>query len=86
MGLTPKKKKILQYIRDYAQRNGGVMPTLREIADHLGISTVSTIHVHLKELKKMGHLDFDWNAKRGVRLAETQDDLQIGRASCRERV
>lgn len=80
MALTPKKKKILDYIRKYQEENGGVSPSLREIAAHMGIRTVSTVHVHLKDLKTMGLLEHRWNEKRGLRLRkgkESRDSLEL---------
>jgi len=76
MELTLKKIAILNYIELYQAESGGVSPTLREIALHMGITSLSTIHVHLKDLKRMGYLDRGWNAKRAIKIIGSRKTRQ----------
>jgi len=53
--LTKRQKEILQFIASFSKQKG-YNPTLKEIADHFGLSAVSTIHEHLQKLIKEGYL------------------------------
>ncbi|MBI3397260.1 transcriptional repressor LexA [Candidatus Woesebacteria bacterium] len=48
-----KQKQILDYIRQHIQTTGGA-PTLREIADAIGVSSLATVHEHLIALQDKG--------------------------------
>lgn len=45
-----RQGQILDYIRQYIQTNNSA-PTLREIADALGVSSLATVHEHLVTLE-----------------------------------
>ncbi|MEO2202357.1 winged helix-turn-helix transcriptional regulator [Paenibacillus pabuli] len=45
--------KILIFVNRFARENG-YAPTIREIADNVGLSSVSTVHTHLLSLEKDG--------------------------------
>ncbi len=53
--LTPRQRKIMQAITDSAQRQG-YSPTLREIAEAAGLSSVSSVSYQLLTLQKKGYL------------------------------
>ena len=55
MGLTPRQSEILQYITEYSQRRG-YAPTLQEIGDRFGLSSVATVHKHISHLVEKGYL------------------------------
>ena len=55
MGLTPRQAEILQYITEYSQRRG-YAPTLQEIGDRFGLSSVATVHKHIAHLVEKGYL------------------------------
>lgn len=54
--LTKRQKQILDFIKKYSKKNS-YSPSLEEIAKHLGVSSVATVHEHLENLKKKGYLD-----------------------------
>ena len=54
-GLTPKQRDALAFIRSY-QEQWRFCPTLVEIGTHMGLSSKSTVHTHIKELEKRGYL------------------------------
>jgi repressor LexA len=51
--LYKRQKQILDFIGQYIQKFG-TSPTLQEIADSLGVSSLATVHEHLQTLSKKG--------------------------------
>ena len=62
-----KASKIYDYIRDCIQIHG-FSPTVREICDHVGIRSTSTVHAYLKELEEEGLILKDPMKKRTIKL------------------
>lgn len=54
-GLTPKQKQILDWIESYLNARQ-TMPSRREIASGLGLSSPATIQQHIEALEKKGYL------------------------------
>lgn len=54
--LTKRQLAVLQFIRTFVERESR-SPTLKEIADGVGSSAVSTIHKHVQHLMAKGFLD-----------------------------
>lgn len=46
-------RSILVYIMEYKVKNHGIMPTIREIAESLSLSSTSVVSHHLNKLVKM---------------------------------
>ncbi len=65
--LTPKQKRILEYVRD-SQLTKGYSPTLQELADEMGVSKV-TVFEHVEALIKKGALVRDPHKARSLELA-----------------
>ncbi len=55
MGLTPRQAEILTYITEYSDSRG-YAPTLQEIGDRFGLSSVATVHKHISHLVEKGYL------------------------------
>jgi repressor LexA len=53
--LTPKQKNILEWIEQYLSQKH-TMPSRREIAEGLGLSSPATIQQHIEALEKKGFL------------------------------
>lgn len=70
--LTERQRDILQFIREFQKKNGGVAPTHREICEHFGFSSYGTVYKHLSLLEKKGLIKRDWNQKRGVELVDEE--------------
>ena len=51
--LTKKQKAVLECIEDCIAKKG-YGPTVREICAEIGLSSPSTVHVHLKALEEKG--------------------------------
>ena len=55
MGLTPRQAEILAYITEYSEARG-YAPTLQEIGEKFGLSSVATVHKHISNLVEKGYL------------------------------
>ena len=55
MGLTPRQAEILAYIDQYSEIQG-YAPTLQEIGERFGLSSVATVHKHISHLIEKGYL------------------------------
>jgi repressor LexA len=63
--LTPRRQKILNCIHDSVERRG-YPPSMREIADAVGLKSTSAVSYQLKILEHMGHLTRDARMPRTV--------------------
>lgn len=53
--LAPVQRQTLEFLRNYlAERGYG--PTLKDIAEHIGVKSVSTAHFHLERLEDKGFI------------------------------
>ncbi len=69
--LYKRQKQILDFIGQYIQKFG-TSPTLQEIADSLGVSSLATVHEHLQTLVKKGVIRRFEGAVRGIELLDTK--------------
>jgi repressor LexA len=67
--LTPRQRDLVQFIQEYSQIHG-YAPTQREIAEHLGLSSLGTVQSHIRALCKKGILGRDWNQNRSLRFEQ----------------
>ncbi|MDP4009385.1 MAG: transcriptional repressor LexA [Candidatus Shapirobacteria bacterium] len=65
--LYKRQKQILEYIEKNIFKYG-CAPTLTEIASHLGLSSLATVHEHLAVLEKKGLIRRYRGAVRGIEL------------------
>ena len=65
--LSPRQAQIFDFIKKFIQRHS-YAPSLEEIARHLRLSAVSTVHYHVAELTKKGFLSKRWNANRSLEV------------------
>ena len=75
--LYKRQRQIVEFISQFIQRNG-YSPTLREIADAMGLSSLATVHEHVDRLCKKGVLRKNaGNKTRGIIVVdETLGSLQ----------
>lgn len=69
--LTKKQKEVMDFISSY-EADFGYAPSLNEIKDALGISTVSTIHEHISNLISKGFIKRVKGAARSLELIKTK--------------
>ena len=67
--LYRRQKEILEYISQYIQKNS-TSPTLQEIADAMGLSSLATVHEHIQALVKKGVLKRFDGVVRGMELLD----------------
>lgn len=67
--LYKRQKQILDFISQYIQKNG-FSPTLQEIADALGVSSLATVHEHLTAMVKKGVIKRYEGAVRGIEIVD----------------
>ena len=65
--LYRRQKQILDFINQYIQKNG-YSPTLQQIADALGVSSLATVHEHLNSMAKKGVIRKFEGAVRGIEI------------------
>ncbi len=60
--LTEKQRSILEYIvRQHART--GIYPSVREIANHIGVASTNTVVHHLKRLEQAGYVSRSRHAR-----------------------
>jgi repressor LexA len=70
MGLTPRQAEILTYITEYSEIQG-YAPTLQEIGERFGLSSVATVHKHVSHLVDKGYLRHERrNASRDLEVVD----------------
>lgn len=67
--LYKRQRQIVDFLAQYIQRNG-YSPTLREIADSLGVSSLATVHEHLQALERKHVIRRHEGSTRGVELID----------------
>jgi repressor LexA len=67
--LTKRQKQLLDYLNDYI-RQFGYAPTLQEIGSFFGLSSLATIHKHLKNLEAKGVIKRKWNHSRALEMVD----------------
>ena len=74
-GLTRKQQAVMDSI-EKCIREKGYGPTVREICSDLGLSSPSTVHVHLKTLEQKGYIVRDPLKSRSISLSPEYSDLK----------
>jgi repressor LexA len=70
MYLTRRQKEILDFLTRHLEKRG-YAPTIEEIGDHFGLSSLATVHKHLSNLQEKGLIKRAWNRSRALELVET---------------
>ncbi|MFH0794419.1 MAG: repressor LexA, partial [bacterium] len=60
MYLTRRQRQILDFIKDFIAAKG-YSPSLEEIGAGVGLSSLATVHVHLRNIEKKGLIRRRWN-------------------------
>jgi len=69
MSVTKRQKEILEFIRDFLASKG-YSPTLEEIAERFGISSLNAVYKHLKSLEQRGYIRRLSNQARSIHIVE----------------
>jgi len=83
--LTKRQKEILDFITRFVDEKG-YSPSLVEIGENFGLSSVATVHKHVENLQKKGFVTRTWNANRSLNLTEKSLSLRAIRLPLAGRV
>ena len=72
MFLTKRQSQLLDHLRTCIAVQG-YAPSLEEIAAHFELSSVGTVHKHLKALEDKGFIRRQWNRSRAIEIVEPAD-------------
>ncbi len=72
--VTKRQQAVLDCIEDCI-REKGYGPTVREVCQSLGLSSPSTVHVHLKALEQKGLIKRDPLKSRSIALTHPLEEL-----------
>lgn len=64
-----RQKQILDFLDSYIKKNGHA-PTLVQMAKHLGVRSLATVHEHLQTLEKKGLIKKSSGISRSIELIE----------------
>ena len=71
MALTPRQRQIYDFICAFVVEKG-YSPSLEEIGEEFGLSSVATVHKHVQHLVEKGFVRKSWNRSRSVEPVETR--------------
>jgi len=76
-----RQAQILDYLRQFIQTNGSA-PTLRQIAESIGVNSLATVHEHLRSLEEKGLIKRKPGKMRSMELTDAPinmitDGMQI---------
>lgn len=67
--LYRRQRQIIDFLAQYIQQQG-FSPTLQEIANAIGVSSLATVHEHLEALERKGVIKKYEGAVRGIELLD----------------
>ena len=71
MPLTPKQKKVLEFVKKYSSKHE-FAPSLKEIGKHIGVNSSATVHQHLTMLESKGFLSRKKSQHRSMTVQSPQ--------------
>ena len=70
MALTPKQKRLLDFIVDFTDRKG-YAPSYAEMKDALHLASLATIHKHIEALEERRYLRRSFNHSRSIDVVDS---------------
>lgn len=67
--LTQRQQSILDYIKKEIKTKG-IPPSVREICEAIGLSSTSSVHLHLQTLEKKGYIARSQSKTRHIEILE----------------
>lgn len=71
--LTKRQKQMVDYLENYISEHG-YAPTLAEVGEYFGLSSLATVHKHLRNLEQKGLIRRQHNHSRALELARAHED------------
>jgi repressor LexA len=72
--LSKRQEEILEYIKEQVS-DKGYPPSVREIAQAVGLASSSTVHGHLSRLEQKGYIRRDPTKPRAIEILQDNDDF-----------
>jgi repressor LexA len=72
--LTKRQKQMVDFLENYISEHG-YAPTLAEVGEYFGLSSLATVHKHLRNLEQKGLIRRQHNHSRALELSRTREDL-----------
>jgi repressor LexA len=69
--LTKRQKQMVDYLEHYIGEHG-YAPTLAEVGEFFGLSSLATVHKHLRNLENKGFIKRTHNHSRALEIAREQ--------------
>jgi len=76
--LSKRQQMILDYIKDEVQKKG-YPPSVREIAQAVGLASSSTVHGHLARIESKGYIRRDPTKPRAIEILEISAEATISK-------
>ncbi|MEN2766355.1 transcriptional repressor LexA [Ornithinibacillus xuwenensis] len=80
--LSNRQQAILDYIKEQVKIKG-YPPSVREIAEAVGLASSSTVHGHLSRLESKGFIRRDPTKPRAIEILDFEEELTIPRDEAR---
>ncbi|MCL5271023.1 MAG: transcriptional repressor LexA [bacterium] len=77
MYLTRRQREMLDCIEHFIRRHG-YSPTLEEIGQIMGLSSLATVHKHLQNLEAKGLVRRNWNHSRAIEIVPQKTTVRGG--------
>jgi len=71
MATLTKRQKQVDYLEQYISEHG-YAPTLAEIGQHFGLSSLATVHKHLRNLEQKGAIRREHNHSRALEVSQAK--------------
>jgi repressor LexA len=68
--LTKRQKQLIDYLNNYISEHG-YAPTLAEVGQYFGLSSLATVHKHLHNLEQKGFIKRQHNHSRALEVASS---------------
>lgn len=75
--LYPRERQILEFVAQFISRQG-YAPTLKEIGESVGLSSVATVHEHIAKLEMKGYIRKIIGSKRGIEIIKEVQRFAMG--------
>src|ERR1700756_3744229 len=66
--LTKRQKQLVDFLEHYIEEHG-YAPTLAEVGEYFGLSSLATVHKHLRNLEAKGFIRRMHNHSRALEIA-----------------
>ena len=76
--LTKRQKQMVDYLENYIEEHG-YAPTLAEVGEYFGLSSLATVHKHLRNLENKGFIRRTHNHSRALEIVSKSNGAPAAR-------